>query len=324
MNLMFLWLFSILLVAAGGAFLWLGIRWMNTGEIKNRLEDYVEESNFLAQNRTLQQSELHERELNDSFVSRTILPLFRQIGRFFGRLMPQSSIQTLNHQLSIAGNPLGISAREFYGIRMFLLLLGFYLAYRLLVIMPSFIGFVTSLLAFLICYQLPRAWLKRVVRKRQDKIRRGLPDALDMLSVCADAGLGFDQALQRVSDYWKTPVGIELGRVVAEMEMGVSRQTALRNLSRRLEVEELTSFVAVIIQSDQLGMSITETLHAQSKQMREERRFRAQEEARKMPVKMLFPMLFFIFPAMFAVILGPMIPALVEFFRNMRNNLSAA
>ena len=107
------------------------------------------------------------------------------------------------------------------------------------------------------------------MRARQEKIRRGLPDALDMLSVCAEAGLGFDQAIQRVSEHWKTPVAVELGRVVQEMEMGVQRQQALRNLADRIDIMELSSFVAVIIQSDQLGMSIAETLHVQAKQMRE-------------------------------------------------------
>jgi tight adherence protein C len=163
----------------------------------------------------------------------------------------------------------------------------------------------------------PTVWLKRRVRKRQDQIRKGLPDALDMLSVTAEAGLGFDQSLQRVSEYWKTPVGIEFGRVVSEMEMGVSRRTALRNMADRLDVTELSSFVAVIIQSDQLGMSIADALHAQAKQMRIERRFRAQEAARKVPLKMLFPMLLLIFPAMLAVVCGPSIPILTDFFSSL-------
>jgi tight adherence protein C len=161
----------------------------------------------------------------------------------------------------------------------------------------------------------PSVWLSRKVRKRQDVIRKGLPDALDMLSVTAQAGLGFDQSLQRVNEYWKTPVGEEFGRVVSEMEMGVSRRVALRNMADRLDVAELSSFVAVIIQSDQLGMSIADALHSQAEQMRIERRFRAQEAARKVPLKMLFPMLLLIFPAMLAVVCGPSIPLLSDFFK---------
>jgi len=153
--------------------------------------------------------------------------------------------------------------------------------------------------------------------RRRDSIGKGLPDALDMLSVCVEAGLGFDQALQRVSEHWKTPLGAELGRVVAEIGMGVPRRQALRNLAERVDIEHLASFVAVILQSDQLGMSITDTLHAQAEQMRIERRFRAQELARKMPLKMLFPLLLLIFPALFAVILGPTIPVLADFFSTL-------
>ena len=145
-------------------------------------------------------------------------------------------------------------------------------------------------------------------------MRKGLPDALDMLSVCADAGLGFDQSLQRVSEHWTTPIGLELGRVVAEMEMGLTRREALRNLADRLDVSEISSFVSVILQSEQLGMSIADTLHAQAEQMRVERRFRAQENARTMPIKMLIPLAFMIFPAIIAVILGPALPQIFGLF----------
>jgi tight adherence protein C len=147
-------------------------------------------------------------------------------------------------------------------------------------------------------------------------IRRGLPDALDMLSVCAIAGLGFDQSMRRVSEHWDTPISNEFGRVVAEMEMGVSRREALRSMAERLNVSELSSFVSVIIQSEQLGMSIADTLHAQAEQMRIERRFRAQEIARTIPIKMLIPLAFLIFPALMAIIIGPAVPALIELFQN--------
>ena len=151
-------------------------------------------------------------------------------------------------------------------------------------------------------------------------IVKALPDALDMLSVCAHAGLGFDQSLQRISEHWDTALAKEFGRVVTEIGMGIPRRIALRNIAERLDVTELSSFIAVIIQSDKLGMSITQTLHAQAKQMRIERRFRAQEQARKMPIKMLFPLMLFIFPSMFAVILGPMVPILDQLFDTLLNS----
>jgi tight adherence protein C len=135
-----------------------------------------------------------------------------------------------------------------------------------------------------------------------------------MLSVCASAGLGFDQSLQRVSEYWKTAIAVELGRVVTEMEMGLSRRQALRNLADRLEVTEISSFVAIILQSEQLGMSISDTLHSQADQMRVERHYRAEEMARKAPIKMLLPLAFLIFPAILAVLLAPSIPPLLSLF----------
>jgi tight adherence protein C len=239
----------------------------------------------------------------------------------------------LQEQLALAGNPLGMGPREFYGLRIGFTAFGLWVAYSFLrsglasapgagsgpaaIESGALIGIMAAALVLVVSNYLPKTWLRRRVRKRRDAIARGLPDALDMLSVCADAGLGFDQSLQRVSEYWKSPLSVEFRRVVSEVGMGVPRREALRNLADRSGIQELSSFVAIILQSDQLGMSITDTLHAQADQMRIERRFRAQEQARKMPLKMLFPLLLFIFPAIFAVILGPLIPVLAEFFSAM-------
>ena len=133
-----------------------------------------------------------------------------------------------------------------------------------------------------------------------------------MLSVCASAGLGFDQSLQKVSDSWKTPLGFEFRRVVQEMEVGLSRSEALRNMSHRLEIKELSSFVAVIVQAEQLGMQIADVLHSQAEQMRLLRQFRAKEIANKLPAKMMVPLALCILPALIAVILGPMLPAFID------------
>jgi len=172
------------------------------------------------------------------------------------------------------------------------------------------------ILVLILFYAGPKVWLHYLVTNRQKKVLRGLPDALDMLSVCATAGLGFDQSLQRVSEYWDTPIGHEFGRVINEMEMGVTRRDALRNLADRVDIREITSFVALIVQTEQLGMSISDTLHAQAEQMRIERRHRAQEQAQKAPIKMLIPMAALIFPALLAVILGPAVPSLIDVFGN--------
>jgi tight adherence protein C len=254
-------------------------------------------------------------DLSGSFRTRIFEPIIRQVGGIFGRFTPSGAVDRLEHQLEIADKPYGLGPREFFGLRIVFIILGVWLAIFVLRQGTDPIYLITAGIAGYVGLMGPSVWLKRRVRKRQDQIRKGLPDALDMLSVTAEAGLGFDQSLQRVSQYWDNPVGVEFGRVVAEMEMGVSRRAALRNMADRLDVPELSSFIAVIIQSDQLGMSIADALHAQAQQMRIERRFRAQEAARKVPLKMLFPMMLLIFPAMLAVVCGPTLPILSDFFK---------
>lgn len=321
MQILALSLVGGVLFLTGLAVLVISLRSFNFDQVARRLDEYVSEPGEEAQ-RVSAAFSVRRSELAGSLGARTLVPWFKGLGRIFGRLTPASVMEDLERQLAIAGNPLRLGAREFYGLRLFANLLGFVLAFLIL----DKRGFsqnnlLLAAMILLVCTYLPKAWLKRMVGRRQERIRRGLPDALDMLSVCAEAGLGFDQSLLRVSQYWQTPLGIELGRVVSEMELGLSRRAALRSLSDRLDVSELSSFVAVILQSEQLGMSIAETLHIQAKQMREERRFRAQEAARKVPLKMLFPMLLLILPATFAVVLGPAIPILMDMFANLGNNL---
>lgn len=214
----------------------------------------------------------------------------------------------------LAGDPGRVGAREFYGIQVIFLLIGLYLGVTFLTRGLDRNNLLLGVAFPSLMVIAPRLWLVRRIRNRQERFRRGLPDALDMLSVCASAGLGFDQALQRVSDYWKSAVGEEFGKVVAEMSMGVARAEALRNMSRRIDISELSTFVTLIIQSDQLGMSIADTLHAQADQMRLFRRLRAEEEIRKLPIKILIPVGLFIFPSIIAVILGPSVPVLLNFF----------
>ena len=308
------------LIGLGLLFLIISIRWFSTDELSRRLQDFVKEPPPEARNLDTTLS-VRKRELSGSLANRILLPGFKSLGSLLGRLTPSSTLQGLSQQLAIAGNPLGLGAREFYGLRLAFLFLGFWLIFLFLRTGITTERLVVSILVLYISGYFPKTWLRGRVRARQNKIRRGLPDALDMLSVCAEAGLGFDQAVQRVSEYWKTPVGIEFGRMIREMEMGLSRQDALRNMADRLDVNELSSFVAVIVQSDQLGMSIADTLQAQAKQMREERRFRAQEQARKLPLKMLMPMVMLIMPAMFAIVLGPTIPTLSEFFTSLGSGM---
>ena len=274
-----------------------------------------------------------QQNFSDTFFDRTIGSFFKRFITFLGQFTPSQTIENTNRQLGIIPNPRNIRAREFFGIRLALMLFG--LAMAFLINLRNFDqlakifqggqrGVVASVLAnsqssaMLLVYSglviavffflLPIAWLSSQVRKVKYDVAHALPDALDMLSVCADAGLGFDQALQRVGEYMQNVIGTEFKRVIAEMEVGVSRSDALRNMSDRLEVSELSSFVSVIIQSDALGMRIADVLHSQAEQMRIIRQFKAKEIAYKLPAQMIIPLAVFILPAMFVVILGPIVP----------------
>jgi tight adherence protein C len=308
-----------LLIIGLGPLLWiLSARWLTTDDVSERLEDFTGIHSSIQSSMTAD-SYARRLGLTGSFVERTIKPFIRRIGRFFGRLTPVQALEEQEHKLILAGQPMGLGAREFYGLRFISIILGILLAYLIMRTGRSTMNITGAFLAIIASSLLPVVWLGRIIRERQKIISRGLPDALDMLSVCATAGLGFDQSIQRVSEFWDTPMGKEFGRVIAEMEMGLARSEALRNLAYRTDVSELSSFVSIIVQAEQLGMSISNTINGIAEQMRIERRFKAQEEARKLPTKILFPLAFFIFPSMIAVILGPSLPALVDLFAFMGN-----
>jgi len=152
---------------------------------------------------------------------------------------------------------------------------------------------------------LPDVLLYNAGVKRQEKLQRALPDALDMLTVCVEAGLGFDAALAQVARNTTGPLAAEFSRVLQEMQIGKSRSQALRSLTDRTTVPELRSFVSALVQAGELGITIADVLREQAREMRLRRRQRAEEKAQKVPVKILFPLLLCIFPALFIIIIGP-------------------
>jgi len=315
---------GLLLVGLGAGVVLLGlgvavygiVYWLKSGKkVSNRIEQFVTADPIVSeegQNRPI----IVPREISGSLFQRTIVNWFKKILQFLGRFTPEKLVVDLEHKLTIAGNPRNMHAGEFYAIRFLAFIAGivvaFFLNRDLKNIDMQMLGI--GALIILLCYIYPSVWLSGKVRARQDEIRRGLPDALDMLSVCASAGLAFDQSLQKISGYWDTELGYEIKRVTKEMEMGISRSTALRNMSNRLDVGDLSRFVAIIIQAEKVGMSYAEVLHSQALQMRVQRQFRAKEIANKLPGKILFPVALLIFPAMLAVILGPSIPSIMDLF----------
>ena len=139
-----------------------------------------------------------------------------------------------------------------------------------------------------------------------------MPDALDLLTIAVEAGMGFDGAMQKVADKWDNEISKGFGKVTQEMRLGVVRRDALRNMDTTMGVPDVTTFVAAIIQAEQLGVSMAKILRVQSEQMRIKRRQRAEEIANKAPIKMLFPMVFLIFPALFIILLGPAVLVIME------------
>ena len=160
----------------------------------------------------------------------------------------------------------------------------------------------------------PDLIVRNLGEKRQLTLQRQLPDAMDMLTVCVEAGLGFDAAVGRVARNLTGPVAEECARVLQEMQFGMSRTEALRSLAARTDVAELRTFVAAMVQSAELGISIGDVLREQSKQMRIKRRQRAEERAQKLQVKLLLPLITCLLPAIFVVVLGPAVIHLMKFF----------
>lgn len=254
-------------------------------------------------------------EALNPWTRRVLKPLLRRLYGVGRRLTPAHHMERLQQLLIIAGQPGGLTVTDFLGLRFLVAITAAVVAF---LYAGALLSFAQALLmgvgAFGVGLYLPNFWLRSRARARQAAIARQLPDILDMLSICVDAGLGFESALQKVTTYWNNELATELQRVISETRLGVRRIDALHHLVERTAVPEVASFVAVLVQADRLGMSIRDVLHAQSLQMRIYRRLRLEEEARKLPLKLLFPLIFFIFPAMFAVVLGPAIPKVLEMF----------
>jgi len=238
-------------------------------------------------------SSLEDLELQIPFTERVIIPLLQRIGDFASRLAPQNIQQNLDAQLEKAGRPAGLTPGTFWALRF--VMAGLFTLVALLVVRRG--GVFTGLIKFLMVvglpflgYFLPQLWLTSKIQRRQLEIRRAMPDALDLLTICVEAGLGFEAAMKKVNEKWDNELSLAFGRVLQEVQLGKLRREALRDMAERIDIPEMTSFVAAIIQAEQLGVSMANVLRIQSEQMRIRRRQAAEQEAHKAPIKMLFPM----------------------------------
>jgi tight adherence protein C len=257
---------------------------------------------------------LEELELQLPFSQRVIAPFFLKLARSVSRFTPRSNTEKIRQQLVEAGSPSKLGVTEFMGLK---IVLGGLCGGFVFLLMAFSGGGMMQLVGIpvgvgIIGYRMPGMWLARKTKERQKGIQLALADAIDLLTISVEAGLGFDPALQRVADKWENELTWEFRRMLHEMRVGKSRREAMRELATRCAIDDLNIFVSSIIQADQLGVSITQVLRTQSRQLRIRRRQRAQEQAQKAPIKMLFPMALLIFPALYIVLLGPAIPRLVE------------
>jgi tight adherence protein C len=253
--------------------------------------------------------DLEEIELSQPFTERIILPIARRLGEFTLRFTPQNAVQQTARKLELAGNPANLDPTVYFAIRLLGISLGFVMIILSSIAPPgSFLkgrGLLYGIPAGLIGFYIPELWLRSKINSHQKEIRNAMPDALDLLTICVEAGLGFDAAMAKVHEKWDNALSMAFGRVIREIALGKLRREALRDMSDRLGIPEMTSFVAAVIQTEQLGVSMSKVLHIQADQMRLKRRQRAEEEAHKAPIKMLFPMALLIFPSICIVLMAP-------------------
>ncbi len=250
---------------------------------------------------------LEEIELSQAFTQRVILPMLNSIGRVASRFTPQATLESTKRKMEMAGNPMRMDPSVFLVLRIVMaVVLGGSLLLVFAITKRNWVqGLTVSFLFTLLGFFFPDLWLTSRIKRRQKSIFRAMPDSLDLLTICVEAGLGFDAAMAKVHEKWDNDLALEFGRVIQEIRLGKLRRDALRDMAERLGVAEMTSFVAAVIQSEQLGVSMAKVLRIQSDQMRVRRRQMAEEEAHRAPIKMVFPIGLLIFPSLLIILLGP-------------------
>lgn len=291
----------ILIIAA--VLVYIGLRnptSVNDEELLNRLDEFNQRGESI---------DLEKIEMSLPFSERIILPMARKLGEIAVRFTPQNAMNSMAKKLELAGTPGKLDPTVFVAIQFIaagifggLLFLAtavtqmsWPLGQKILIVMGGTI----------IGFYFPQLWLSSRITRRQKEIRKAMPDALDLLTICVEAGLGFEAAMAKVSEKWVSELSLSFARCLQEIQLGKVRRDALRDMADRIGIPEMTSFVAAVIQSEQLGVSMAKVLRIQSDQMRIRRRQAAEEEAHKAPVKMLLPMAGLIFPALMVTLMTP-------------------
>lgn len=303
-----------LLAIAGVVLLFVGLYLPHTGKdvIAERLAAFNQKPRSL-----------EEMELQQPFTERVLRPFIRQLAEGLSRFQQSRSknpkdtqikgMEAIQRKLALAGNPYRWTPADYLGIKVFAaLVLGGLLFFFMTIGGAPGWAFVFGGVGALFGWFGPDLLLRSKTQARQKQIQRGLPDALDLLVISVEAGLGFDAAIQRLVDKRDDALATEFARVLAEMRVGRSRRDALKDMVLRTQVPDLNNFVGAILQAEQLGVSVTKVLAVQADQMRVVRRQRAEEKAAQLQLKLIFPLAIFIFPALCVVIMGPIWPTMAH------------
>jgi tight adherence protein C len=300
-----LWVALFLLVLLVATAVWLVIIGLRStaqeDPLDARLAEYVQSG---------EQASLEEIELSQPFVERVIYPAAQRFGDLAQRFTPQNAIAQARNQLDLANAPKWLNPTVFLASRLIvgvalglLMVLLFSLSPNISLLSARGLGL--TLLMAVAGFFIPNLLINRRIRQRQHEILLAMPDALDLLTICVEAGLGFDAAMRKVVDKWENDLAVAFARVLQEIQLGKLRREALRDMSDRMGITEMDSFVAAVIQSEQLGVSLARVLRVQADAMRIRRRQRAEENAQRAPIKMLLPMALLIFPTIIIILLGP-------------------
>jgi tight adherence protein C len=291
-------LFVILIV---GGLVYVGLREdQDRDPLQDRLAEFGE--------RELPQS-LEEIEMSLSFRDRVLVPMLKRVAEITTRLTPSKQIEDTRILLEKAGLAGQIEPTVFIAVRIFAIIGFGLLSFLLFFVVTDTFGPTMSAImtigGIVIGGTFPTLFVRSRISKRQTEVIKALPDALDLLVICVEAGLGFDQGMGKVFEKWENDLALAFGRVLREIQLGKARREALKDMADRMDVPDVTSFVAAIIQAESMGVSMAQILRVQADQMRVKRRQRAQEKAQAAPVKMMIPMVLLIFPSLWIVLLGP-------------------
>lgn len=270
--------------------------------------------------RISQIQELHkvneEKNENKSFLERTIKPFYQSLSKSLIKMTPSNKIAMLNKRLEKAGLLKNITIEKWlFKKSMFVLAISTMIGLLSFMVDPNIMkAAILGLLIALVINTFFNFYLSKRIEKRKKKILKDLPYTLDLITVSVEAGLSFDGALARVISNISGELCDEFAKSLKEIRMGIERKVALRNMSDRCDVKALSMLTTSIIQADELGVSLSRVLRIESENLREQRKQAAREKAMKAPIKMLFPLVFFIFPTLFIIILGPAVIRMINIF----------